>query len=60
VPTPRGTGEEDDLEWRELALIISIRRNMLNPDPVVQRLLANLAAEVVVLQDVRRGRNDCG
>jgi hypothetical protein len=57
---PRGTGEDDDLEWRELALIISIRRNMLNPDPAVQRLLANLAAEVVVLQDVRRGRNDCG
>lgn len=48
------------MEWRELALILSIRRNLGNPDPLIPHLIANWAAEIAVLQEIRRGWNDPG
>jgi hypothetical protein len=50
----------EDCEWLELSLILAIRRYMCDPDPTIQHLVASWAAEVAMLQEIRRGLNDPG
>jgi len=60
LPGPRGPGEEEDCEFLLLGLLIALRRHILDPDPTVQRLCVQWAAEAAALQEVLRGWNDPG
>jgi len=57
---PRGTGEDEDLEFLEIGLILALKRYLLTDDPDILKMLPQWAAEVAALQEARRGLNDPG